>query len=321
MQTKAKAKALAESFNSQVKAELAHIRPESACCRRAELAALLRTEGSLQLSDGGVALQVVTEQAAVARKVVALLKHDFGLKVEVSARRQARLKKQVIYQMRVPPQPELGAMLRAVGVIDRTGHFVSEPDPTTLHKECCRRAYLRCAFLGEGWVGGVDVGSGHHLELVTKTPEAADMLGQLLFAYGLKVRMAMRRDRVVLYLKEAQQISDFLARVGAHQAVLDYTESLAMRDMKNRVNRQVNAETANVNKTVEAAGRQLEAIQTLRHRGFWERLPPALRELAELREKHPDANLTELGDMCIPPVGKSGVNHRMRQLVKLAGED
>jgi DNA-binding protein WhiA len=310
-------KTLRESFNSQVKAELAHLRPDSACCRRAEVAALLRAVGSLSLSGGQIGLTVVTEQAAVARKLVAAIKHGFGLTVEVAARRQARLKKHLVYQMRIPPQPGLPAMLQAVGVLDNAGHYL-EPDPTGLHKECCRRAYLRGAFLGEGWVSDPGGAGGHHLELLTKTPDAADLLSQLLFAQGLRVRMSMRRDRVVLYLKEAEQVSRFLALVGASQAVLAYEDARALRDMKNRVNRQVNAETANLNKTVEASARQLEAIRYLRATGGLERLSPALRELAELREKYPEANLKELGDLCQPPVGKSGINHRMRQLMRMA---
>jgi DNA-binding protein WhiA len=230
--------------------------------------------------------------------------------------RRRRLRKNLTYQVRIPHQPGLLEMLKATGVINRDGHLADWVDMAELDNDHCRRAYLRGAFLGSGWIAAPD--RQHHLELTTTTTEAADALGQMLFSYGIPVRMAYRKGYMVLYVKDADHVVDFLNLVGAHQSLLHYEDVRAMKEMKNHVNRQVNAETANLTKTVEASARQVEALERLQAAGMLEKLSPPLRELAQLRLAHPDASLKELGEMCSPPVGKSGANHRMRQLMQIA---
>lgn len=305
------------SFSAQVKDELAHLTTPQECCRRMEMAALLRACGSIGIGGANrLTVTLNTDHAPVARKIIRLLKGEFGLQTEVMVGRRQRLRKNLSYHLRIPPQPGLIEMLKATGVVDSEGNLHEWGELSQLKTDHCRRAYLRGTFLGTGWIS--PPARQHHLEMTTTATEAADAVGQMLFRYGIPVRMAYRKETLVLYIKDADHIAHFLGLVGAHQSLLHYEDVRALKEMKNRVNRQVNAETANLNKTVEAAGRQIEALEFLRAGGELEKLAGPLRELAVLRLENPDASLKELGELCRPPVGKSGINHRMRQLMKIA---
>lgn len=305
------------SFSLQVKEELAQVAPTQECCQRVELAALLRACGRIAImGQNRLACSLTTDHAPVARKIIRLIKGCFGLQTEVIVMRRHRLRKNLKYVVRVSPQPGLAQMLRETGVIDRDGNLAEGVDLPLLANDHCRRSYLRGTFLGTGWISAPE--RQHHLELTTSATEVADALGQLLFRYAIPIRMSYRKESLILYLKEADHIIRFLGLTGAHQSLLQYEDVRAMKGVKNLVNRQVNAETANLNKTVEASARQVEGLKRLQATGELQRLPESLRELALLRIEHTDASLKELGEMCSPPVGKSGINHRMRQLMKLA---
>lgn len=305
------------SFGRQVKAELAHLLPEQECCQRMELAALLRALGRVELLGGGrLALSLSTDLSPVARKVIRLLRATFDLQYRLVVLRRRQLRKNLVYRIHIPDQEGLLPMLRACGMLDRSGSLVEWADVPELEQDHCRKAYLRGTFLGTGWVSPPE--RQHHLEMTTTATEAADSLGQMLFGFGISVRVAARKEALVLYIKDSNQISRFLNVVGAHQSLLHYEDVRVMKEMKNRVNRQVNAELANVAKATDAAARQVEALERLRASGELARLSESLREIAELRLAHPDVSLKELGEMCRPPIGKSGVAHRMRQLIRLA---
>ncbi|HEY8347185.1 MAG TPA: DNA-binding protein WhiA [Symbiobacteriaceae bacterium] len=307
----------AVSFSTSVKHELAHLPVERSCCRRMEVAALLRASGRISISaNHRLACILGTDSSPVARRFIRMLKSEFHLRPEVLVMRRQRLRKNLTYVVRIPQQPGLVEMLKELGFLDAEGRLQEWGYLEELEQEHCRCAYLRGTFLGTGWVASPE--RQHHLEMTTTSTEAADALGQLLFQCGIPVRLAYRKESLVLYVKDADQIAHFLGLVGAHQALLRFEEVRAIKEMKNQVNRQVNAETANLTKTVEAAARQVAALERLRARDGLKDLSEPLRELALLRLSHPDASLKELGEMCVPPVGKSGVNHRMRKLMELA---
>ncbi|MGE5675876.1 MAG: DNA-binding protein WhiA [Mycobacterium leprae] len=307
------------SFSSQVKDELSHLMPDLSCCRRTELAALVRASGRISIGGGGIACTLSTDHAPVARMIIRLIRSEFGLQTRLMVLRRMRLRKNLSYLVRIPPQPGLTNLLQASGIMDRNGDLSDWGDLASLGHDHCRRAYLRGTFLGTGWIAPPE--RQHHLEMTTTATEAADELGQLLFRYGIPVRMAYRKDTMVLYVKDAKDIVKFLKLVGAEGALSHYEDVRAVKQVRNKVNRQVNAETANLNKTVEASGRQVEMLTSLAASGRLAVLSDGLRELALLRLNHPDANLKELGEMCNPPLSKSGVNHRMRQLMKIAEEE
>ncbi|HYF93880.1 MAG TPA: DNA-binding protein WhiA [Symbiobacteriaceae bacterium] len=306
-----------QSFSAQVKDELAHELPTLPCCQRMELAALLRASGRVNIGGPGrLSVTMVTDYAPVARKVIKLVRAVFpSVQTEVLVMRRRRLRKNLMYQVRLPPQPGVIDLLKETGILNREGNLTDWSSLSLLHQDHCRKSYLRGTFLGSGWISSPE--RQHHLEMTTTETEAADALGQMLFGYGLPVRVNYRKEYMVLYLKDDDHIVRFLALVGANQSLFRYEDIRAKKELRNHVNRQVNAETANLSKTVDAAHRQIEALSHLVASGGLDRLSPALRELAQLRLNHPDASLKELGEMCHPPVGKSGINHRMRLLMSM----
>jgi len=305
------------TFSNAVKNELARLLPAAECCRKTELAALLRACGRIGIAGAGrLSCTLATEHPGVARKIIRLIKSGFGLKTVTMVMRRRRLRKNLNYLVRIPHQEGLLDLLVFAGVVDVDGNLNEWGEISNLEQDHCRRAYLRGTFLGTGWISPPE--RQHHLEMSTISTEAADAVGQLLFRFGIPVRMLSRKEVLVLYVKGAGQIAHFLNVVGAHEALLRYEDVRALKEMKNLVNRQVNAETANLSKTVEASARQVEVLERFRASGTIKGLNPGLLEVAKLRLSHPDASLKELGEMCNPPATKSAVNHRMRQLMQLA---
>lgn len=276
------------SFTVEVKEEMAHVMPSRPCCRRAELLALWwygRRQGSW-----------LVENAAIARKVVRLSRGALGEPPRVEMVRAGRH-----YRFLVAPPVGLPAPGEADGA-PRNG--------------CCRRSFLRGVFLASGWVA--DPGRGHHLELALPSREAAEEVLALLRSEELPARLARRQDTYLVYLKDGEQVSRFLIMAGAHGSVMRFENVRALKEVKNLVNRLVNAETANLGKVVDASWRQVEDVRAILAAGLWERLPRALQEVALARLRHPEVSLRELGEILQPPVGKSGVNHRLRRLHRWA---
>lgn len=305
------------SFSAVTKNELARLISDRSCCRLAELAALIKMNGSIQISGRQqVGLNITTENAAVARKIFSLVKNLFGLQTEVLVRRKTRLRKNIVFLVRVLPQQGIGEILLKPGVVDGTGNLKNVAPQDLVCRECCRKAYLRGAFLGGGSVN--NPGSTYHLEIITGNEKFARFIGRLMRKFRLNAKISRRKSWHVVYLKESEQIVAFLNIIGAHSALLDYENARIYKDMRNQVNRLVNCETANLNKTVNASLRQIESIETIKDTLGLEHLPESLREISELRIKHPDSSLKELGDMVSPPLGKSGVNHRLRRIEEIA---
>jgi len=304
------------SFTAEVKEELSRVEPKKACCLEAELAALVRVEGTLHLTgQSRYRLEIATETAPVARKTIKLLHNLFGLKTELTVRRSV-LHKTNNYLITVPSQPKLAESLRRLGVLDEAGGFHYGVDGRLVAKDCCAVAYLRGAFLGGGFVA--DPHGDFHFELLAETAEMATDLVGLLSRFEIPAKVTRRRGAHAVYLKGAEPILTFLALVGAHRALLRTEDVRIIKGMRNDVNRLVNAETANLQKTADAAMQQLEAIRQLDATRGLQTLPPALRDLAALRLEYPDVSLRELGELADPPLSKSAVYHRIRRIEELA---
>jgi DNA-binding protein WhiA len=305
------------SFTAEVKDELSRIEPRRTCCLKAELAALVRIEGTLHITGPQrYRLEVATETAPVARAVIKLLHNVYGLKTELTVRRSV-LHKTNNYLITVPAQTKLGAALSELGIMGEAG-FRSGIDPTLVKRDCCAISYLRGAFLGGGFVA--DPHGDFHFELTAETEQLAEDLVALMGRFEIPARVAKRRGTFAVYLKGAEPIVTFLALVGAHRALLRTEDVRVVKSMRNDVNRLVNAEIANQAKTAEAAVGQLHAIEVLAENPGFENLPPALRELAELRLANPEVSLRELGELADPPLTKSAVYHRVRRIEELAAE-
>ena len=183
-------------------------------------------------------------------------------------------------------------------------------------EEMAIKALTRGIFLGSGSVNNPE--KKYHLEIILSSKKNANIIKNLLLKMQIKFKELERKNGYSLYIKEGEEISKFLAFIGANSSVLKFEEIRVIRDMKNNVNRKVNCETANLNKTINAAVKQIDAIKKIKARGNFENLSENLREIANLRLDNPDASLVELGQMLKNPIGKSGVNHRLNQLIELS---
>ncbi len=303
------------TYALQAKNELARRELGRACCQRAELAAFIRLGGNIQLSGKRLALNVVTSNPAVARRIFTLFKQLFSLSSEILVRRKIRLRKNNVYLVRVAEPHKVREALAKLGLM-KDGVLSRDIRAEDYNSKCCRRSYLRGAFLAAGSVSNPE--NSYHLEIFSDYQEQAEHLASLLGSFGLKAKITTRKNGFLVYLKESEQIIEFLNIIGAHSALLNFENIRIIKGIRNSINRLVNFETANVNKTVEAALRQAESIRLIEENAGINSLPEPLRELAELRLNNPEASLQELGEMMDPPLGKSGVNHRMRKLEKIA---
>lgn len=304
------------SYSSEVKNELTRVTGEDFCCQAAELAALFRMGGAMSI--GGqmqLGINFVTENAALARKVLNLIKGKFELRTEVMVSRSRRLKKNNRYMIKVVPAPEVVDLLAALGIMGQDG-WNHGSDMAICEKDCCKRAYLRGAFLGGGSVNRPE--GEYHLELVTENRLFAATLVDMMKHFDFPVGETERKKDCMIYLKDGDAIMRFLRLIGVEEAMQSFEQVRHVKSVRNKVNRLVNCETANLNKTVMAATRQVACIKRIAEYMGMDRLPPNLREAASLRLAHPEAPLQELVDMTGGKVSKSGMNHRLRKLEQLA---
>ncbi|MCL2496529.1 MAG: DNA-binding protein WhiA [Clostridiales bacterium] len=306
------------SFATGVKEDLTRVLSGKPCCRKAELAAFLRLYSHTRFSDGGESLSMRMENAAVARKLFTLIK-GCGLETQLNMQRKASLKRNQTFSLRIPPQPLLAQFLLDTGLSDnsvpRRG-FAALPAATLTGDECCQRSYLRGAFLAAGYISRPE--GGYHLEISLADFRQALYLQKLLAGFELQAKMTRRKGLIILYLKEGEQISRFLSVIGSHRSLLEFESTRVDKDMRNKVNRLVNCDKANVDKTVEAALRQIERIRLIENGPGLKSLTAPLRETALLRLQYPEASLSELSD--ISGLGRSAINHRLRRLLELADD-
>ncbi len=302
------------SFAALTKKELTMVE-SGPCCEKAEMSALIRMNGSVQLSSRKVILDISTENAAIARRVYSLLKKYYQVHIELLVRKKMRLKKNNVYIVRIPNRVQ--EILNDLKIVSEGFIFTDGIDNEIVANNCCKRAYLRGAFLAGGSVNNPE-GSSYHLEISSMYEEHCKALVELAGEFHLNARCIERKKGFILYIKEGEKIIEFLSLIGAHQALFKFEDVRIMRDMRNSVNRIVNCETANLNKTISAAVRQIENIKLLQREVGLESLPDKLREVAEIRMAHPDINLKEVGEMLKGTVSKSGVNHRLRKIDEMA---
>lgn len=302
------------SFAADTKKELTQLELKD-CCKKAELAALIRMNGSISFSNRKLILDIPTENAAIARRIYTLIKRVYPYHVELLVRKKMRLKKNNVYIVRV--SEESRALLEDLKIIDGAFTFTRNIAEEFNKKSCCRRAYMRGAFLAGGSVNHPE--TSYHLEIFSMYEEHTVALAELMNKFKLKAKVLERKKGYIIYLKDGEKISEFLTLIGAHHAVLFFEDIRILKDMRNSVNRLVNCETANLNKTVGAAMRQVENIKFIDEQVGLETLPDKLREIAQLRVTHQEITLKELGEMVSSgPVSKSGVNHRLRKIDEIA---
>ncbi|HHW49416.1 MAG TPA: DNA-binding protein WhiA [Clostridiaceae bacterium] len=310
------------SFSSSVKNELSRIDINESCCLLSELSAVIRVSGAIKVAGSGkMYIRIVTENAAFARRVFSLVKKQYSVYPEVIIRKSKKLRKHVSYIL-VMFDPALVKQLLDMSCIDcgsigNNGREVRHNSiENKVNEFCCKKAYLRGAFLAGGSIS--DPEKTYHLEITTRSLKVANELDMIMNGFNLNSKVIKRKNSYIVYLKEGENIVDFLNIIGAHRALLELENIRILKEMRNNVNRIVNCETANLGKTVDASLRQVTNIKYIRDNIGFEKLPQGLRDIAELRLKYSDASLKELGEMLTPPLGKSGVNHRLRKLDRIA---
>lgn len=297
------------SFAGKVKNELLAQTGKSKHCQVAEIAALFAVCGQIILEENGnYIIKFTTENLTVAQKYYMLVKRVFHAKLEMMLRGRHQ------YVLFLLEEEDTSAFVKTIQVFDSDVLVAEE----LISRPCCRRAFLRGSFLASGSV--TDPNSQYHLEIMAGSYERAERIQQIMGVFALDAKIVERKKNYVVYIKDGSGIVDFLNITGAHVALMEYENVRILKEMRNSINRQVNCETANIKKTVSASSRQVSDIQYIYDTIGFGTLSENLREIAKLRLENPDVTLKELGEMLNPPIGKSGVNHRLRRLSETASK-
>lgn len=280
------------SFSSEVKDEILRVCGRARHCRMAELAAIVHYAG--KICKSGTQFDILVENEYASQKYFTLLTKTFNIN---SIDRNG---------------------FEALKLINEGGEPFIGPvtDERLLVRDCCRRSFLRGAFLSAGMIS--DPAKGYHAEITCSDRTQAAQLMDILLGYGIDAHAVPRKKSFGVYIKEGESIVSLLAIMEATRSLMELENARILREISNTVNRRVNCETANIAKTVNASARQTADIEYLRDNYGFDRLPAKLRQMAEIRLEYPEAALKELGSFLDPPVGKSGVNHRLRELSRMA---
>ncbi|MDD3221891.1 MAG: DNA-binding protein WhiA [Clostridia bacterium] len=310
------------SFSSRVKEELAYQTGAAMHCRIAETAAILSLCGKITKDElERISIKVHTENLSVARKYFTLLKKTYNIECNVCVRSHMHTGKSRTYILEVRDDTAARKVLASVKMMNDGEEFAADytkVDPLILRKACCKRAFLRGAFLCAGSISEPE--KTYHFEIVCTSFERAQQICDMMKVFNIDGKWILRKKYHVVYIKEASQIVDILNVMEAHVSLMELENIRILKEMRNSVNRRVNCETANISKTVSAAVKQIEDITYIRDTVGFGELTDGLREIAQLRLEYPEASLVELGNLLSIPVGKSGVNHRLRKLSFLADE-
>ncbi len=302
------------SYSSKIKDELSRVMPSARHCLIAELSAIISLSGTLTEGMQDISnLTVKTEHSGVARKYFTLLKKTFNISTDIEIDNNARGSYKHIYAVELNDNKQIDTVLKAVKLSKEDLELY---DSTLLTKSCCKRAYIRGAFLASGSVTNPE--KSYHMELVCQTKARADKLTEIFLSLGIEARIIMRKKSYIVYIKEGDMIVEALGLMEAPASLMELENVRILKGVRNDINRRVNCETANITKTVSAASRQLEEINYIKDTVGLKKLPDNLRQIALLRLKHNEASLKELGELLEPRVGKSGINHRMQKIMDYA---
>ena len=293
------------SFSQEVKEELSRHLPRARHCQMAELAALVSFLCKLTTKSKETALILETESPLISRKYFTLLNKTLSIYKDekVITDRQAL---ELLTALKMWRENKKGEAVCRLDVVDGI----------LLQQTCCKRAFIRGAFLAAGSIS--DPRKAYHLEIVCRTSPQARQLRDVMNTFSAEAKIVERKGHYVVYVKEGARIVDMLGVMEANVALMNLENVRILKEMRNSVNRKVNCETANISKTVSAAVRQVDDILLIQKRIGLSKLPESLQEIARVRLEHPDMPLKELGELLTPPVGKSGANHRLRRISEIA---
>lgn len=292
------------SFSGEVKEELVKVLPSARHCQIAELAAILEYTKAVKIDEkDSFFIEIQEETPYVARKGFTLLEKTFNIESKMELIEN-------IFRFR---ETDIVHKLLQAIKYEEGSHLVN---PLVMKSLCCKRAFIRGAFLSIGSMSNPE--KGYHLEFVCENQAQAEQIVNALADFEIEGRIVQRKRYKIVYIKESEEIVELLNVMGAHQSLMNLENLRILKDMRNSINRKVNCEAANITKTVNAATKQIEDILYIKEHYGFHNLSDQLREIAEVRLEYPDATLKELGEYLNPKVGKSGVNHRLRKLGELA---
>jgi DNA-binding protein WhiA len=307
------------SFASETKNELSRVMPEKRCCMLAEIAGFIRVAGSVSLAGGGkFRIILTTDNPAVARHYKKMLKEYFKIETETSIGQGSGISRGKKYKIHIGPGQLSEQILRETGILmvrEGMNYITAGVYDGIIKTKCCRKAYLRGAFLGAGTMTNPE--KSYQYEIVCTSQETANDIRKLINSFvDLHARTTQRKNDHVVYVKDSGQILDILAIMGAHSQYFSYEDVRLTKEMRNEANRRANCDQANIDKAVAAAEKQIRAIRKV---GI-ENMNDKLAQVARVRLENPDVSLTELGEMLDPPLKKAGVNGRMNKIIKMAEE-
>ena len=308
------------SFSGNIKEEISRQLSPARHCQIAELAAIISMCGAVMIdSRGQAALKIHTENLAVARKSFTLLRKTFNIETAIVIREGSHLKRGKVYLVEVADPVRTEEVLQGTKLsVDNETGLLEMDNSLVVQMNCCKRAFIRGTFLSSGSIS--DPEKGYHFEIVCPDSRKAEQLQGIIRSFHVEAKIVVRKKSYVVYVKEGAQIVDMLAVMEANVALMDLENIRILKEMRNTVNRKVNCEAANINKTVSAAVKQIEDIRYIEETKGLDKLPEGLKDMALTRLTYPEASLKELGALLQNPVGKSGVNHRLRKLSEMAEE-
>lgn len=311
------------SFSSDVKNEVCRIENITKEEALAEVSGMMKASGTISLGKNRhISFRISTENAAIARRIFKIFKKFFNIHTTIIVKKGNMLYKNNVYEIVIKDESNILDILKDAGIITLDGNnviFIDYSIPERIiSSDECKKAYIRGAFLGGGSISNPE--KTYHLEFVTHNMDYAKSLSSVINSFEITSKVIQRKNSFIVYIKEGENIVDLLNIIGANKSLFDFENIRVLKEVRNNVNRLVNCETANLSKTVNASVRQVESIKIIQKTIGIERLSPNIREIAHLRLQNPDSSLKELGKMLNPPIGKSGVNHRLRRIEKIAEE-
>lgn len=311
------------SFSQDVKEELEKVNNNSRHCQIAEMASYVLNLGEIRQAGESFFLVFKTEREGMADKIKLLLKKLYGIEIVKEEKVQSKGK---IYRLCVNDGKDTQNVLQSVKMwpimVNQSGEYHLPDDKRVndmlVKNSCCKRAFLMGTFLCNGSMSSPD--KSYHLEIVSYVREQLLQINEIVQSFDIESKITTRKNLYVLYCKEGSSIVDLLNIMGAHVSLMNMENVIILKDMRNLYNRRVNCEAANIIKSINAASRQVEDIKYLQKIKKFESLPEGLKTMALVRLDNPDVPLKDLGNLLDPPVGKSGVNHRLRRISEIADE-
>ena len=293
------------SFSLDVKDELLKFHPAEEHCRLAELSALVSFLGR-QVDGAEEEIVISSDNKAALRKCFTMLIKTFNIETDVFEDENHKLRTQV----------SLNASNCDIKNVYKRLHILNPMD--LLKRDCCKRSYLRGAFLATGYIE--DPKKSYHFEILTDEEEFAKLLTYLLSQFNIIAKRSLRKKYFVIYIKESEAVSDVLSVMGAHKSMMGLANTRIEKNVRNNTNRRLNCDIANVSRSVNAASKQIDDILYIRDKVGLDALPESLKEMALIRVEYPEETFADLGNRLNPPVGKSGVNHRLRKISEFADD-